>query len=71
MTKAGERLLKGAEQALAYAQGRAKADAFRVHNPEAQKIASTTEPVILEVTAPKAQDKREQNGNIAKECSSE
>ncbi|MCR5858836.1 DNA-binding transcriptional regulator [Mesorhizobium sp. J428] len=34
MTKPGSRILQGAREALAFAGGRADADAFRVHVPE-------------------------------------
>ncbi|MCO5162791.1 MAG: helix-turn-helix domain-containing protein [Mesorhizobium sp.] len=34
MTKPGSRILQGAREALAFAEGRADIDAFRVHVPE-------------------------------------
>lgn len=66
MSKAGERLLRGAEQALAYAEGRAVAHMYRVHSPEVKKITSTTEPRTSET-----QTKTEQNGNITNRFSSD
>lgn len=66
MTKAGERLLRGAEQALAYAQGRAKPDSYRVHNPEVQKITSRGKPIVVQ-----AQFKPEQHGSAMEKNSSE
>jgi len=35
MSKAGKRLLRGAYQALAYAEGRAEPGTYRVHYPDA------------------------------------
>ena len=66
MTKAGERLLRGAEQALAYAQGRAKADTYRVHNPVAQQFTSRGKPIVLQ-----AQFKPKQHGSATETNSSE
>ena len=43
MSKAGQRLLRGAYQALAYAKGKADPDAYRVHHPD-KSNAKTTEP---------------------------
>ncbi len=35
MSKAGKRLLRGAYQALKYAEGRAEPDTYRIHRPDA------------------------------------
>ena len=40
MSKAGERLLKGALQALEFAKGQAKPGTYSVHFPEASDIRS-------------------------------
>ena len=52
MTEAGERLLRGARQALAFAQGKAKPGTFKVHYPpereeegDAQADARSAGPV--------------------------
>lgn len=43
MSKAGKRLLRGAYQALAYAEGRAEPGTYRIHHPDNSK-AETSEP---------------------------
>ena len=45
MSKAGKRLLRGAYQALAYAEGRAKPGTYRVHHPDTAS-AEISEPKI-------------------------
>ena len=45
MSKAGKRLLRGAYQALAYAEGRAEPGAFRVRHPD-NSNAETSESII-------------------------
>ena len=47
MSKAGERLLRGAEQALKYAQGRAKPGTYRIYVPASPVAPSTPEPAEL------------------------
>ncbi len=44
MSQAGERLLRGAEQALKYAQGRAKPGTYRIYVPASPVAPSTPEP---------------------------
>ncbi len=46
MSKAGKRLLRGAYQALAFAEGRAQPGTYRVHHPDttgAQHVEPTTD----------------------------
>ena len=50
MTKAGERLLEGALQALEFAQGRAKPGTYRVHFPEASDIKSLRQSMKMSVS---------------------
>ena len=38
MSSAGERLLRGAMQALDYAEGRAEASTYRVHDPKSADV---------------------------------
>ncbi len=71
MSKAGERLLRGAEQALAYAEARAKAGTFRAHNLRSKQIDSRVQPKSPDAAATEKQDNSIQNGNIANERSSD
>lgn len=71
MTRAGERLLIGAEQALAYARGKAKADTFRVHNLEAQLMTPNAERKASDCGLPIKLSKIKANGNNDNEQSTE
>ena len=62
MTRAGERLLRGADQALAYARGIAQDNTYRVHNPEAYRTKSTTGQNTSDNNAPVEQSQINPNG---------
>ena len=48
MSKAGKRLLRGAYQALAYAEGRAEPDTYRVHFPDAAGAEASAQMTNLD-----------------------
>lgn len=50
MTKAGERLLEGALQALAFAKGNAKPGTYKVHFPEASDIRALRQSMKMTVS---------------------
>ena len=50
MTKAGERLLEGALQALEFAKGNAKPGTYNVHFPEASDIKALRQSMKMTVS---------------------
>lgn len=71
MTRAGERLLRGARQVLAYAQGHAEDGTYRVHNPEAYRSTSTTARNTADMPSPIEENRIKLNGNTANEQSTD
>lgn len=73
MSKAGKRLLRGAYQALKYAEGRAEPDTYRIHQPDAgsNKVTKNSSEIdgansAKQATPLEASDSHAQHqGNIA------
>lgn len=71
MTRAGERLLKGAEEALAYARGISRDETYRVHNPKAYQIEPTAVRKVSDINLTIDQHQIKPNGNTADALSDE